>query len=117
MCPLGGQKQNKWGVKIKSNSQHLVWPPAALSTAVHLLLMHSTTLLPRHLQFQNISRGNGPSPRSSIQQVPDVLNVIEIWALRSSQNTDIPAFQEIMHRTSCMAVGIVMLEGHVRMSL
>ena len=30
------------GVKIKSNSQYLVWPPAALSTAVHLLLMDCT---------------------------------------------------------------------------
>ena len=38
MCPWtkGG------GVKIKSNSQYLVWPPAALSTAVHLLLMDCT---------------------------------------------------------------------------
>ena len=33
---------NKSGVKIKSNSQYLVWPPAALSTAVHLLLMDCT---------------------------------------------------------------------------
>ena len=30
------------GVKIKSNSQYLVWPPAALNTAVHLLLMDCT---------------------------------------------------------------------------
>ena len=30
---------NKGGVKIKSNSQYLVWPPAALATVVHLLLM------------------------------------------------------------------------------
>ena len=29
---------NKGGVKIKSNSQYLVWPPAALSTAVYLLM-------------------------------------------------------------------------------
>ena len=48
-----------------------------------------------------------------------MLNGIEIRALRWPwQNTDIPVLQEIMH---CMAEqyggGIVMLEGHVRMSL
>jgi hypothetical protein len=37
MCPW-----TKGGLKIKSNSQYLVWPPAALSTAVHLLLVDST---------------------------------------------------------------------------
>ena len=47
---------NKGGeVKIKSNSQYLVWSPAVLSTAVHLLLMdcsfcemlpHSSTKAP-----------------------------------------------------------------------
>jgi hypothetical protein len=54
MCP--------WikGVKIKSNSQYLVWPPAALSTAMHLLMdctrfassccVCYPTLPPRHLQ-------------------------------------------------------------------
>ena len=48
----------------------------------------------------------------------NVLNVIEIRALHWPwQNTDIPVLQEIMHRTSNMAGGIVMLEGHVRMSL
>ena len=31
--------------------------------------------------------------------------------------TDIPVLQEITHTTSSMAGGIVMLEGHVRMSL
>ena len=47
-----------------------------------------------------------------------MLNGIEIRALRWSwQNTDIPVLQEITHRTSSMAGGIVMLEGHVRMSL
>jgi hypothetical protein len=46
-----------------------------------------------------------------------VLNGIEIWALRWPwQNTDIPVLKEITHRTSSMAGGIVMLEGHVRMS-
>jgi hypothetical protein len=51
-------------------------------------------------------------------RVPDVLNRIEIRALRWPwQNTDIPVLQEIMHRMSSMAGGIVMLEGHVRMSL
>ena len=33
------------------------------------------------------------------------------------QNNDIFALQEIMHRISSTAGGIVMLEGHVRMSL
>ena len=33
---------NKGGAKIKSNSQYLPWPPAALSTAVHLRLMDCT---------------------------------------------------------------------------
>ena len=47
-----------------------------------------------------------------------MLNGIEIRALRSPwQNTDIPVLQEITHRTISMAGGIVMLEGHVRMSL
>ena len=48
-----------------------------------------------------------------------MLNGIEIRALRlrSGQNTDIPVLQEIMHKTSSMAGGIVMPEGHVRMSL
>ena len=52
------------------------------------------------------------------RHVPDMLNGIEIRALRWPwQNTDIPFLQEIMHRTSSMAGGIVMLDGHVRMSL
>jgi hypothetical protein len=47
-----------------------------------------------------------------------VLNGIEIWGLCSTlQNTDIAVLQEIMHRMSSMAGGIVMLESHVRMSL
>jgi hypothetical protein len=47
-----------------------------------------------------------------------VLNGIEIQALRwPLQNTDIPVLQEITYRMSGMACGIVMLEGHVRMSL
>ena len=47
-----------------------------------------------------------------------MLNGIEIRALcRTWQNTDIPVLQEITHRTSSMAGGIVMLEGQVRMSL
>ena len=46
-----------------------------------------------------------------------MLNGIEIQALHWIwQNTDIPVLQEITHRTSSMAGGIVML-GHVRMSL
>ena len=71
-----------------------------------------------NLQVPDISGGNGPSPHPPIQQVPDVLNGIEIRALRWPwQNTDIPVLQEFTHRTSSMAGGIVMLEGHVRMSL
>jgi hypothetical protein len=35
----------------------------------------------------------------------------------SWQNTYIPVVQEITHRMSSMAYGIIMLEGHVRMSL
>ena len=116
------------GVKIKSNSQYLVWPPAALSTAVHLLLKdctrfasscsemlpHSTTKAPA--SSRTFLWGNGPS--SPHLPIPDVLNGIEILALRWPwQNTDIPVLQEITHRTSSMACGIVMLEGHVRMSL
>jgi thiamine pyrophosphokinase len=51
-------------------------------------------------------------------QVPDMLNGIEIRDLRwPLQNTDIPVLQEITHRTSSMAGGIVMLQCHVRMSL
>jgi hypothetical protein len=47
-----------------------------------------------------------------------MLNGIEIRTLRWPwQNTDIPVLQEIMHKTSSIAGGIVMLEGHVRMSL
>ena len=47
-----------------------------------------------------------------------MLNGNEMRALRWSwQNTDITVLQEITHRTSSMAAGIVMLEGHVRMSL
>ena len=103
----------------------MVWPPAALSTAVHLLMdctrfassccemsPHSSTKAPA--SSRTFLGGNGPS--SPIQQVPDVLNGIEIWALCWPwQNTDIPVLQEITHRTSSMAGGIVMLEGHVRM--
>ena len=33
---------SKGGSKLKSNSQYLVWHPATLSTAVHLLLMDFT---------------------------------------------------------------------------
>ena len=58
------------------------------------------------------------APTLPSQQVPDVLNGIEIRALRWPwQNTDIPVLQEIPHRMSSMAGGIVMLEGHVKMSL
>ena len=47
-----------------------------------------------------------------------MLNGIEIRACRwPGQNTDIPVMQEITHNTCSMAGGIVMLEGHVRMSL
>ena len=47
-----------------------------------------------------------------------MLNGIEVRALHWPwQNTDIPVMQEITHRTSSMAGGIVMLEDHVRMSL
>jgi hypothetical protein len=47
-----------------------------------------------------------------------VLNVTEIRALHWPwQNTDIPVLQEITHRKSSVDGGIVMLEGHVRMSL
>ena len=47
-----------------------------------------------------------------------MLNGIEIRALRWPwQNTEIPVLQEITHRKSSMAGGIVLLEGHVRMSL
>jgi hypothetical protein len=47
-----------------------------------------------------------------------VLNGIEIRAPRWPwQSTDIIVLQEITHRTSSIAGGIVMLEGHVGMSL
>ena len=47
-----------------------------------------------------------------------MLNGIEIWTLCWPwQNTDILVMQEITHRTSSMIDGIVILEGHVRMSL
>ena len=121
---------NKGWVKIKSNSQYLVWPPAALGTAVHLLLMDCTRFASSCCQMlphsstkasassQTFLGGNGPSPHPPIQLFPEVLNGIEIRALRWPwQNTDILVLQEIMHSTSSMAGGIVMLEGHVRMSL
>ena len=55
----------------------------------------------------------GELPKPSTSEVPDVLNGIEIRALHWPwQNTDIPVLQEITHRTSSMAGGIVMLEGH-----
>ncbi|CDQ89718.1 unnamed protein product [Oncorhynchus mykiss] len=82
--------REQMGVKTKCNSQYLVWPPAALSTAVHLL----------------IDCTNCAS------------SCCEMSSLRWPwQNTDIPVLQEITHRMSSMAGGIVMLEGHVRMSL
>jgi hypothetical protein len=47
-----------------------------------------------------------------------MLNGIEIREHRWSwQNIDIPVLQEITHRTSSMAGGVVMLESHVRMRL
>jgi hypothetical protein len=47
-----------------------------------------------------------------------MLNGIEIRSLRwPLQNTDIPVLQEITHRTSSIAGGIVIMDGHVRMSL
>ena len=117
--------EQRRGVKIKSNSQYLVWPPAALSTAVHLLLRDPApdlpvlavrcypTLPPRPLQVPRHFWGVWLSPHPPIQQVQDVLNGIEIRGLRWPwQNTDIHVLQEITHRTSSMAGGIVMLEGH-----
>ncbi|XP_038568377.1 mannosyl-oligosaccharide 1,2-alpha-mannosidase IA-like [Micropterus salmoides] len=69
-------------------------------------------------KFLDISGGNGPSPHPAIQQVPDVLNGIEIRALRWPwQNTDIAVMQKLTHRTSSMAGGIVLLEDHLRMSM
>jgi hypothetical protein len=54
----------------------------------------------------------------ALEMVPDVLNGIEIRALHWPwQKTDISVLQEITHRMRSIAGGIVMLEGHVRMSL
>jgi hypothetical protein len=124
MCP------RKKG-RIKSNSQYLVWPPAALSTAVHRLLMdctrfarsccemmlpHSSTKTP--VSSRTFLGGNGPSPHPLIQQDSGVLNGIEIRALRWPwQNTDRPVLKEISHTACYVRGGIVMLEGHVRRSL
>jgi hypothetical protein len=52
------------------------------------------------------------------KDIVEALKGIEIRVLHWPwQNTDIPVLQEITNRTSSMAGGIVMLEGHVRMSL
>ena len=117
------------GVKIKSNSQYLVWPPAALSTAVHLLmdctrfarsccemLPHSSTKAPASSRTFLGRMALALTLRSNRSQTCSMGS--EIRALRWPwRNTDIPVLQEIMHRTSTMAGGIVMLEGHVRMCL
>ena len=78
------------------------------------MLPHSSTKAPAQVAPAHLPR----HPYPTIQQVPDVLNGIEIRAHRWPwQNTDIPFLKEITHRTSSMAGGIVMLEGPVRMSL
>jgi hypothetical protein len=51
-------------------------------------------------------------PHSSPRHLQVPRHFWEEW-----QNTDIPVLQEITHRTSSIAGGIVMLGGHVRMSL
>jgi hypothetical protein len=57
-------------------------------------------------KFSDISGRNGPSPHPLIQQVPDVLNGIEIRALRWPwQNTGSPVLQEITLRTSSVTGG------------
>ena len=107
---------NKGGSKSKV-SQFLVWPPAALGTAVHLLFMEFTRFASYCCEMlpHSSNKASASSQTFSIQQVPDVLNGMEIQALRWPwQNTDIPVFQEITNRMSSVAV---MLEGHVRMSL
>ena len=74
------------------------------------MLPHYSTKAPA--SSQTFLGGNGPSPYPLIQQAPDVLNGIEIQALRWPwQNTDIHVLQEITHRTSSTAGGIVMLGG------
>ena len=88
--------------------------PAFISSKLNMrknLYEHNKTQQLRHKldKFPDICGGNGPSPHPPIQQVPDVLSWIEIRALRWPwQNTDIPVLQEIPHRTSSMAGGIVM---------
>lgn len=60
--------------------------------------------------------GIGHNPQPLIQLVPDMLD--EIWSLRwLCQNTDNHVLQEISHRMTSIASGIVMLESRVRMSL
>ena len=116
---------NKGGVKIKSNSQYLVWPPAALSTAVHLILIDCSIFASSCCEMLPHSTTKAPArSRTFLGEMalaligPDVLNGIEIRALRWPwQNTVIPVLQEITHGTSSMAGGSVMREGHVRMSL
>ena len=60
------------------------------------MLPHSSTKAPA--SSRKILEGIGPSSHPPIQQVPEVLNGIEIWALRWPwQNADIPVLQEISH--------------------
>jgi hypothetical protein len=107
--------------KLWMDQQHCSYstiPTFVLNRKCYVWGKFNTTHYTPTCKFPGISGENGPSPHPPIQQVPDVLNGIEIRALRWPwQNINIPVLQGIMHRTSSMAGGIVMLEGHVRMCL
>ena len=94
-------------------------PPHGLNQIDQLLLQDDTPLFHQGTcKFPDISAGNGPSSDPPIQKVPDVLNGIEIQALHwQCLITEIPVLQKFKHKMSSIAGGIVMLEGHVRMSL
>ena len=74
-------------------SQHHLTEPVIIASNLNAVRCREDILLPHPL----------------IQQVPDVLNGIEIRTLRWPwQDTDIPVLQKITHRTSSMAGGIDM---------
>ena len=88
-------------------------PPHGLHQICQFLLWDVTPLFPQGTcKFPDISGGNGPSPHPPISGIKIIRALRWPW-----QNIDIPVLQEITYRTSSMAGGIVMLEGHVRMNL
>ncbi|CDQ57542.1 unnamed protein product [Oncorhynchus mykiss] len=95
---------NKDG-KVSLAEAKSVWALLQINEFLLMVALQEKEHTPKLLGFcgdlyvtERVSHRNGPSPHPPIQQVPDMLNGIEIWAHRWPwQNTDIPLTNYIPH--------------------